>query len=238
MGDYSESIFLSRVAEQADRFEDMFKHLKGAIKLKNDDFSADERNLLSVGFKNLIGSRRTALRNISAIAQNPKYAHFQEALEKYRTKIQNELYQQCVDITGTIENNILPNCDKKAESKCFFYKMIADYYRYIAESAKGEKLQEVSDSALEYYEKAMEEGNSLKSYSPTKLGLALNFSVFYFEVRDNKDEAIKLAEKALSEANDGIDDADQEIYRDAKGIIDLLSENLELWKEEGDGNDD
>ena len=109
MADYQESIFLARVAEQADRFDDMFKHLKIAIKLKKEDLNSEERNLLSVGFKNLIGSRRTALRNISAIAQNPKYTHFAEALERYRTKIQDELYDQCLDITGTISDYILPN---------------------------------------------------------------------------------------------------------------------------------
>ena len=52
-----EKIFLARVAEQAERFEDMVKYLEEAIKLKNgEDFTIDERNLLSVGFKNLIGS--------------------------------------------------------------------------------------------------------------------------------------------------------------------------------------
>ena len=107
MTDYQESIFLSRVSEQADRFDDMYRHLKAAIKLKNEDLNPEERNLLSVGFKNLIGSRRTALRNIAAISQNPKYTHFSEALEKYKSKIQGELYEQCEDITSTIENNIL-----------------------------------------------------------------------------------------------------------------------------------
>ena len=108
MTDYQESIFLARVSEQADRFEDMFKHLKSAIKLKSEDLNSEERNLLSVGFKNLIGSRRTALRNISAISQNPKYTHFSEALERYRTKIQNELYDQCLDISNTITDGIIP----------------------------------------------------------------------------------------------------------------------------------
>ena len=112
--------------------------------------------------------------------------------------------------------------------------MIGDYFRYIAESAKGDKLQEVSDKALENYERAVKEADSLESCSPIKLGIALNFSVFYFEVRDNKDQACKLAEKALKEANEDLDDAKEEVYRDAKGIIDLLTENLELWKEEDD----
>jgi hypothetical protein len=116
--------------------------------------------------------------------------------------------------------------------------MIADYYRYIAESAKGDKLQEVSDKALENYQHAMKEASSLESYSPIKLGLALNFSVFYFEVRENKEEACKLAQKALDEANESLEDAKEDVYRDAKGIIDLLSENLELWKDEDNDKDD
>ena len=109
--------------------------------------------------------------------------------------------------------------------------MIADYYRYIAESAKGDKLTEVSDAALENYTKANEEAKELPLYSPIRLGLALNFSVFYFEVRENKEEACKLAEEALK-ANEALEDAPEEVYRDAKGILDLLGENLELWKEE------
>ena len=110
--------------------------------------------------------------------------------------------------------------------------MIADYYRYMAESATGDKLQEVSDLALSNYEKAHEEGAGLEDYSPIKLGLALNMSVFHFEVRDNKEDAIEIAEKAYKKATADIDAIDEEVYRDSTGIIDLLKENLELWKED------
>lgn len=69
-----EKIFLARVAEQAERFDDMVKFLSEAIDSKTDgDFTIDERNLLSVGFKNQIGSHRGAIRTIGAIEQNAKY---------------------------------------------------------------------------------------------------------------------------------------------------------------------
>ena len=68
-----EFIFLARVAEQAEKFEDMVDFLYKAIDVKSDDFTIDERNLLSVGFKNLIGANRGAIRTIGAIEQNPKY---------------------------------------------------------------------------------------------------------------------------------------------------------------------
>ena len=77
-----EKIFLARVAEQSERFEDMVDFLKEAIGLKaGEDFTNDERNLFSVGFKNLIGSERGAIRTLGAIEQNPKYQKFGTALE-------------------------------------------------------------------------------------------------------------------------------------------------------------
>lgn len=81
-----------RVAEQAERFDDMFNFLKEVIQIKDSDFSSEERNLLSVGFKNLIGANRTAIRTIAAIEQNPKYTKYSGALETYKKKIETELY--------------------------------------------------------------------------------------------------------------------------------------------------
>ena len=109
---------------------------------------------------------------------------------------------------------------------------------YIAESAKGDKLAEISDKALDNYDKAMDSASSLDSWNPIKLGLALNFSVFYFEVRDDKEEAIKLADKALKEATDQVDGVNDEQYRDSKGILDLIRENLELWRDQDEDKDD
>jgi 14-3-3 protein epsilon len=60
-------IFMARVADQAERYDDMVNFLKEIMAESNEDVSVDVRNLLSVGFKNLIGSRRAAWRTVSAI---------------------------------------------------------------------------------------------------------------------------------------------------------------------------
>jgi 14-3-3 protein epsilon len=99
-----ESIFMARVAEQAERFDDMVQYLQQVVGHKTEDFTTEERNLLSVGFKNQIGSKRTAIRTISAIEQNPKYQKFNEALASYKKKIEHELYQQCMSIVGIVKN--------------------------------------------------------------------------------------------------------------------------------------
>merc|ERR1712227_386072 len=231
-----EKIFLARVAEQAERFEDMVDFLKNAIDAKSgEDFTVDERNLLSVGFKNLIGSQRGAIRTIGAIEQNPKYTKFGDALQGYKKKIEGELYDKCTKIVDLVKKKCTPLAADD-ESKAFFEKMVGDYYRYVAESAQDEKLEEVKNGALTGYTEAKRLSESLNACNPIRLGLALNFSVFYYEVMSNHKEACVLCEKALADALEKIDEVDEETFRDAKSIIELLKENLSLWKEEDGEN--
>ena len=227
-----EKIFLARVAEQAERFEDMVDFLKLAIDAKSgEDFTVDERNLLSVGFKNLIGSQRGAIRTIGAIEQNPKYSKFGDPLQSYKKRIEGELYSKCIEIVEIVKGKCMPLAADD-ESKAFFQKMIGDYYRYVAESAREDKLEEVKNGALEGYQEAKRLSETLNACNPIRLGLALNFSVFYYEVMNNHKLACELGEKALADALEKIDEVDEETFRDAKSIIELLKENLSLWKEE------
>ena len=83
-----QNIFLARVAEQAERFDDMVTFLEKVLDSKGASVSADERNLLSVAFKNLISSKRAACRTITAIEQNPKYTQYSPALTAYKTSIE------------------------------------------------------------------------------------------------------------------------------------------------------
>lgn len=231
-----EKIFLARVSEQAERFEDMVQFLDEGIAAKNgEDFTVDERNLLSVGFKNLIGSQRGAIRTIGAIEQNPKYQKYGDALAGYKKKIEKELYDQCMKVVNIAKNKCLPLAADD-ESKAFFQKMVGDYYRYVAESAHDAILEEVKQGALEGYNAATTLSQGLNACNPIRLGLALNFSVFHYEVLNDHKKACTIGEEALTNALENIDDVDEEVFRDAKSIIELLKENLSLWKEEEGDN--
>ena len=136
-------------------------------------------------------------------------------------------------IIDLIKSKVLTkNCLE--ESKAFFVKMVGDYYRYIAETAQGDKFEQVKQAALKAYTEA--NGLTLPPCNPIKLGLALNFSVFYYEVMKDHKKACALADESLQAALDKIDELGEDDFRDAKSIIELLKENLTLWKEEEEGN--
>ena len=87
----------------------MVEFLKPVIKEKGGDFSIEERNLLSEGFKNLIGGKRTAIRTIAAIEQNPKYAKYSHGLGAYKVKIEKEMQNDCQNIIDIINKTALPS---------------------------------------------------------------------------------------------------------------------------------
>ena len=80
------------------------------------------------------------------------------------------------------------------ETKAFFFKMMGDYYRYVAECAQGDQLTTVKDGALKNYQEAQTASGSLNACNPIRLGLALNFSVFHYEVMNNHKQACELGE--------------------------------------------
>jgi 14-3-3 protein epsilon len=210
-----EQIFMARVAEQSERFRDMVDFLKPVIADKGAGLTQDERNLLSVAFKNLVSQQRTAIRTISAIEQNPKYTKFGSSMSDYKKRIEDELYRNCDDIIQTIRSSVLSKASDD-EPRAFFLKMIGDYCRYIAESAKGDRLEKTKTDALAAYQEAQTlSEKSLNACNSIRLGLALNFSVFYYEVMQNVGKACELGDKALQDALDRLDDCDEETFRDA-----------------------
>ena len=87
----------------------------------------------------------------------------------------------------------------------------------------------VIQEAQESYKKASQEAEDLKSTHPIRLGLALNFSVFYYEILSSPDIACKLAKQAFDNAIADLDGLEEDEYRDSATIMQLLRDNLTLW---------
>ena len=228
-----EHIFMAKICEQCDRFEEMKYHMIEVTK-KSTDLSTEERNLLSVSFKNEVGIRRTSLRitiSLEAKEENKKSSNI-ELLSNYKSKIESELNLLCDEIIGII-NRILKNASLGAEAKIFYLKMIGDYYRYMSEYKTGDEHAKVAKSAQENYEQASLLATSeLKTTHPIRLGLALNYSVFYYEVLNDPNSACQMAKKAFDDAIADIEQIEEDQYKDSTTIMQLIRDNLTLWTSE------
>jgi len=192
--------------------------------------SNEERNLLSVAYKNSVGARRTAWRTISAIQQKEEYkgSRFIDIIKGYRAKIEKELEDICNDVLELLDKVLIKN-SKNPEAKVFFLKMKGDYYRYLGEFLTGDRRKNVIQLAQEAYKVASNEAEALKTTHPIRLGLALNYSVFYYEILNSPDHACKLAKAAFDNAIAELDGLEEDEYRDSATIMQLLRDNLTLW---------
>jgi 14-3-3 protein epsilon len=226
-----DSVYLAKLAEQAERYEEMVENMK-VVASADQELSVEERNLLSVAYKNVIGARRASWRIVTSIEQKEesKGNEAQVALIKdYRHKIEDELAKICEDILECLDSHLIPSA-QTGESKVFYHKMKGDYHRYLAEFAVGDKRKASADKSLEAYKAATEVAQTnLAPTHPIRLGLALNFSVFYYEILNSPDLACQLAKQAFDDAIAELDTLSEESYKDSTLIMQLLRDNLTLW---------
>ena len=119
-----------------------------------------------------------------------------------------------------------------------------DYWRYLAEFATAEDRRAKAEKAKEKYEQATNTATlqGLPPTNPIRLGLALNYSVFYYEILNMPQEACTLAKTAFDDAISELDSLQEEQYKDATLIMQLIRDNLTLWTsdqgEDGDKDGD
>jgi len=236
---YTKNIYLARVAEKADCHEDTIKIMEDLIKTKENDLNLEERNILCSAYKNLVSSRRSAWRSINAVEIKEKNSNSKlvQLITDLKLTLEKELKDLCNNILKIL-NEYLIRKAKDIESKIFYLKMRGDYFRYLSEFEIDEKKTENIDNALNSYKEATELAEKLPTTHPTKLGLALNYSVFYYEILNDKQTAFKIASEIFDVANNQLEKTEENQYKDSLAILQLLKENIELWKIKGEIKED
>ncbi|KAE9466649.1 hypothetical protein C3L33_01403, partial [Rhododendron williamsianum] len=228
-----DNVYMAKLAEQAERYEEMVEFMEKVAKTADaEELTVEERNLLSVAYKNVIGARRASWRIISSIEQKEESRGNEDhvsIIKEYRGKIEAELSKICDGILGLLDSHLIPMASN-AESKVFYLKMKGDYHRYLAEFKAGAERKEAAENTLLAYKSAQDIALAeLPPTHPIRLGLALNFSVFYYEILNSPDRACNLAKQAFDEAISELDTLGEESYKDSTLIMQLLRDNLTLW---------
>jgi len=232
---------LSQAAEAAERYEDMVKIMEKLVTTKlqsEEELSPDQRNLLSVAYKNVVGAKRSSWRVLN---EDNQFEDAADLAAKYKKRVETELEATCTQILEVLQKLSSQNAErlkaeedqekkgKLEECQVFYLKMIGDYYRYLTEAFPYDKYK---DNCNKYYGDAMKIAEeSLDATHPTRLGLALNYSVCHYEILNQPKEACELAKKAFDEAIEKLDSLNDVSYRDSTLIMQLLRDNLTIWNQ-------
>ncbi|KAG8462557.1 hypothetical protein KFE25_010382 [Diacronema lutheri] len=232
MNEIDKIVYQAKLAEQAERYDEMMKFMKD-VATQQPNLSLEQRNLLSVAYKNIVGTRRASFRIVTSILAKEREKDGESGhvpkITAYKKKIEEELEKICHDILKLLEDKLIKeaNAQGAAEARVFYNKMKGDYYRYLAEFQDDEAVKERSQESY-MAAKTVADGE-LPPTHPIRLGLALNYSVFMFEVMGQEEKACLLAKNAFDEAIAELDSLDEESYKDSTLIMQLLRDNLTLW---------
>jgi len=239
-------VYRAKLAEQSERYDDMVVAMKKVTKLMDSaskELTPEERNLLSVAYKNVVGARRSSWRVLAGSGRDTA-AVTKEAITEYKGKIEKELEDLCNEVISLLDDHLIKNA-KVTDSKVFYLKMKGDYQRYLAEVASGDNRAKVVEDSKKSYDEAFQkattpndEGSTMPPTHPIRLGLALNFSVFHYEIENNPDKACQMAKKAFDDAIAELDTLSEDSYKDSTLIMQLLRDNLTLWTSETQDNDE
>lgn len=221
--DIARLVYKAKLAEQAERFEEMCKFMHTVIENKRS-LDTDEQKLFAIAYKNRIGRVRTAWR--FADTARAKYAGRNQQKESFASQYAQELAEEVLQICREVEDNLglLARSATDPVSRASYAKMDADYRRYRCEIEPKE-----TSNTSAAYKNAANLAQELPPAHPTRMGIALNYSVFKYEIENSLEEACRIAEQALEGARA---DGGMERSRDAFLIEHLLKDNMDLWRSE------
>jgi 14-3-3 protein epsilon len=236
MTNREENVCLAKFANMVKRHDDMVTFMKNVAE-HNTELTSEERLLLHEAYKQAVDARRDSWRAVYNTEQKEQGRVPEELMEitrEYRKEIENEINNLCSDALCIIEYKIVRNT-ASGEPKVFYYKMKGDYYRYIAEFAYGSEKIEAAKKCLIAYKVASAIARlELSPAHPTRLGLALNLSVFFHDILHSPSLACRLANAAY---NDGATELGTAGVRDennkaATHILRILQYNYTFWTSE------
>ena len=208
-----ELVYMAKLAEQAERFEEVVVFMKRVAALK-EELTGEERSLLSTAWKAMVDRLRESRRAMLSLKRNKENPADHHLAQSYHRKIEGELAEMCQDILNALSMHIIP-FNKSSEARVFFYRMKGDYFRYLPEVLPGDdERNNAVSSSLEAYQFALEiSALELSPTHPVYLSTALNCSVLYYENLNSPDEACLLAKATFEEAVAQLDTLDEKFSK-------------------------
>ena len=230
-----EYIYLSKLNERAERFPEMISAINKFIEI-NPKLSKEEKNIISAGYKNILSDKRASWQLLNSIErrESKKKPKLIPYIKEIKNHIETEIKNQIEQVLNNIDKLLLPNAED-AESKVFYLRLKADHYRYLCEISKGKdkEFNEAIEKAQKYYKEAYDIAiKELPVINSYRLGLCLNFALFYYEVKGEKKEGCKIAKKAFEESMKYLDELEKFKSKDVLLLIQLIKENLIFWSSE------
>ena len=226
-------LFLIKLFRTTENYNDMVKAMNKYIEL-NPKLSKEERKLLCDAYKNIVSDKRNSLHILLNLSQkdDSKQPNRTKEISIIKEKITIELKSIFQQVHSMLDKYLIPNAQDN-ESKILYMKLKADYYRYHCEFAEGDEFEEISNKTRNLYKEALDLAEKdLPLYNEIRLGLVLNYSVFEYDIMDNKNDAFDMASKIYGDIMKILDDVEKKRASENLLLVQMIKENINNWSNE------
>nr|GEU65912.1 hypothetical protein [Tanacetum cinerariifolium] len=240
MADREEHLCMVKLAEQVGRNDDMMNSMSKYISelSATEELTEEEFTLLCTAYRKVMEPLRASWRRIYSIEQkvelhgNNKHA---KMAKESRCRIEGEISEICYGLLKLLDEKVLVGTNCFGQSKVVYLTMKGDYYRYLAEVKAGDERRQAAECALNAYKFAQDIADTeLDPIHRARLRLAVNFSVFYYEILNQSERACSVAKKAIDEAITELTALGKESDKEDIILITLIlrriNQNLTMWK--------
>jgi 14-3-3 protein epsilon len=239
MTELQELVLCAQLAEEAKRFDSMVSTMNAIVLMKKGEpLNREERRLLCSAWRNVTVRLRKAFKVIQNQMNKTEIKTddmLPDILDMYLKETRERLNGLCKDVLKMLERYLLPSVENKStpyvnESRTLYLKIKADYLRYLASFCQDDEKKSYTEVALKAYQEAMNASQKLEVTNVVRLEVALNFSVFYYNIMNSPSMAIEVAKEAYDLAVakvEAVDEKDE--FRDTIEMMKLLRDNLTSW---------
>ena len=208
----------------------MIKAINKYIEL-NPKLTKEEKKLFCIGYKNNISNKRNSFQILLNLLskEDPKQANKVNEISKIKEKVLSELKPILQEGLSILDGYLIPNAEDN-ESKILYMKLKADFYRYRCEFSEGEEFEEAANNSRKLYKEAFDLAEKeLPLCNEIRLGLVLNYTVFEFDIMENKKEAYDMALKYYNNSLKILDDDENIIEYENLLLIHEIKDNTDNW---------
>ena len=224
-----DALFMARVFDEVGIHQDYRVNIMKIVIEYDPVLSYEEMHVFSVAYKNIVLPRLNSIRTINGIIESEQSQNRMDHVKKLsqcKETIFSELEKYCFELIDIVDTKLLPVA-KDPKSRVFYYKLEADFYKYICESKSESR---IVNKCKTLYEDAYEIAkNEIPPNRPVFLELICNYSAFLYEIIGMKQNAIELAQRTFNDALIILDDLSDDSYGEATLFLQHLRDNVSSW---------
>ncbi|EAY09702.1 14-3-3 protein [Trichomonas vaginalis G3] len=227
-------VYLAQTENSIDRSGEAIKLMIQLAEVK-PNFDQNERQLLVLIYKTAIDPIRETIRTLSMYRDSSKESGQSEQAQMIDDVCQSSIHdldELCAQGLDLVDKVLLPACQDPA-GIAFYQKLRGDFYRYMVEFAKEDKIDEIKKNADSAYSAALQTATEkLPSSNPIRLGVILNYAVFKFEHAEETGAAREMLVSAIQNFSEDSNQLSESSHKEAQNVINVMQKNLVSWSPE------